>query len=94
MSSDESQFVSLCLGAEVFAVPVTLVREILDHRDCFRLPEGPHYLLGLIDLRRRQNLIRCLAKRSSGFIVVPDLERLFNTGCEMDGSSTKNFTQH
>jgi len=53
MASDESQYVTLCLGAEVFAVPVALVREILDYRDCFRLPEGPSYLLGLIDVRGR-----------------------------------------
>jgi purine-binding chemotaxis protein CheW len=53
MASDESQFVTLCLGAEVFAAPVAMVREILDYRDCFRLPEGPDYLLGLIDVRGR-----------------------------------------
>jgi purine-binding chemotaxis protein CheW len=50
-ASDESQWVTLCLGAEVFAVPVAMVREILDYRDSFRLPEGPDYLLGLIDVR-------------------------------------------
>ena len=53
MASDESQFVTLCLGAEVFAAPVAMVREILDYRDSFRLPEGPDYLLGLIDVRGR-----------------------------------------
>ena len=53
MASDESQYVTLCLGAEVFAVPVALVREILDYRESFRLPEGPDYLLGLIDVRGR-----------------------------------------
>ena len=52
-TSDEGQFVTLCLGAEVFAVPVVLVREILDYRECFRIPEGPDYLLGLIDVRGR-----------------------------------------
>jgi purine-binding chemotaxis protein CheW len=52
-TSDEVQFVTLCLGAEVFAVPVTLVREILDYRETFRIPEGPAYLLGLIDVRGR-----------------------------------------
>ena len=52
-TSDEGQFVTLCLGAEVFAVPVALVREILDYRECFRIPEGPDYLLGLIDVRGR-----------------------------------------
>lgn len=50
-TSDEIQFVTLCLGAEVFAVPVAMVREILDYRESFRIPEGPDYLLGLIDVR-------------------------------------------
>ena len=53
MAADESQYVTLCLGAEVFAVPVALVREILDYRDSFRIPEGPDYLIGLIDVRGR-----------------------------------------
>jgi purine-binding chemotaxis protein CheW len=52
-NSDEVQFVALCLGAEVFAVPVTLVREILDYRDSFCIPDAPDYLLGLIDVRGR-----------------------------------------
>jgi purine-binding chemotaxis protein CheW len=52
-TSDEEQYVTLCLGAEVFAVPVAQVREILDYRDSFRIPEGPDYLLGLIDVRGR-----------------------------------------
>lgn len=51
--SDEAQFVALCLGAEVFAVPVAQVREILDYRDSFRIPDSPDYLLGLIDVRGR-----------------------------------------
>ncbi|MGB8602323.1 MAG: chemotaxis protein CheW [Rhizomicrobium sp.] len=50
---DEIQYVTLCLGAEVFAVPVALVREILDYREAFRVPEGPAYLNGLIDVRGR-----------------------------------------
>jgi purine-binding chemotaxis protein CheW len=47
----EIQVVTFGLGAEVFAVPVTLVREILDYRETFRIPNGPDYLLGLTDLR-------------------------------------------
>ena len=53
MATDESQYVTLCLGAEVFAVPVALVREILDYRKSFRIPDAPGYLLGLIDVRGR-----------------------------------------
>lgn len=46
-------FVTLALGKEVFAVPVAYVREILDYRAPFKIPEGPDYLLGLIDVRGR-----------------------------------------
>jgi purine-binding chemotaxis protein CheW len=46
-------FVTLALGQEVFAVPVAYVREILDYRAPFKIPEGPAYLLGLIDVRGR-----------------------------------------
>ena len=45
------QAVTFGLGDEVFAVPVTLVREILDYSAPFRIPNGPDYLLGLTDLR-------------------------------------------
>ncbi|GAA0739408.1 chemotaxis protein CheW [Sphingomonas sp. ABOLD] len=50
-SGGELQIVTFGLGAEVFAVPVSLVREILDYRETFRLPNGPDYLLGLTDMR-------------------------------------------
>ena len=50
-STDEAQYVTLCLETEVFAVPVAFVREILDYRDASRIPNGPDYLLGLIDVR-------------------------------------------
>jgi len=49
----EGQYVTLGLGAEVFAVPVAMVREILDYRPAFGIPDGPAYLLGLIDVRGR-----------------------------------------
>ncbi|MFC0684167.1 chemotaxis protein CheW [Novosphingobium clariflavum] len=49
--TQEIQAVTFGLGAEVFAVPVTLVREILDYRETFRIPGGPDYLLGLTDMR-------------------------------------------
>lgn len=45
------QFVTLGLDHEVFAVPVELVREILDMRQPFRIPEAPAHLAGLIDVR-------------------------------------------
>jgi purine-binding chemotaxis protein CheW len=49
----DHQFVTLGIEQEVFGVPVESVLEILDMRPIFRVPEAPHYLLGLIDLRGR-----------------------------------------
>ncbi|MDE2406064.1 MAG: chemotaxis protein CheW [Sphingomonadales bacterium] len=45
------QAVVFCLGAEKFALPVAMVREILDCREASRLPGAPGWLLGLTDVR-------------------------------------------
>lgn len=50
-SSTQTQYVTFSLGEEVFAVPVDVVREILDHEEAFKIPNGPDYLLGLRDVR-------------------------------------------
>ncbi len=50
-SEVETQFVTFALGKEVFAAPVSQVREILDNCPAFKIPNGPAYLLGLIDVR-------------------------------------------
>lgn len=50
-TSGELQFVTFSLGDELFAVPVEVVREILDHEEAFKIPHGPDYLLGLRDVR-------------------------------------------
>jgi purine-binding chemotaxis protein CheW len=71
MTTDK-QFVTLCLGAEVFAVPVALVREILDYRESFRIPEGPEYLIGLIDVRGRGTPVIDLRRRLGLSKTVPD----------------------
>lgn len=47
----EIQVVEFALGDEVFAVPVTLVREILDYSQPFHVPNGPGYFVGLTDVR-------------------------------------------
>jgi purine-binding chemotaxis protein CheW len=49
----DGQYVTVGLGAEVFAVPVAYVREILDFAPPFGIPEGPGYMLGLTDVRGR-----------------------------------------
>lgn len=50
-STGDIQVVTFGLGAEIFAVSVALVREILDYRETFHIPNGPDYLLGLTDMR-------------------------------------------
>ncbi|OIQ95375.1 chemotaxis protein CheW [mine drainage metagenome] len=47
------QFVTLGVGADLFAVDVRSVREILDMRPLAHIPNAPSYLLGLIDVRGR-----------------------------------------
>ena len=45
------QVVVFGLGEEEFALPVTAVREILDHRPAYRVPGAPAWFLGLTDVR-------------------------------------------
>jgi purine-binding chemotaxis protein CheW len=45
------QVVEFGLGSEVFAVPVKLVREILDYAPPAHVPNGPSHFVGLTDVR-------------------------------------------
>jgi purine-binding chemotaxis protein CheW len=49
----EEQYVTFGLADEVFAAPVAMVREILDYREPFKIPQGPAHLIGLTDVRGR-----------------------------------------
>lgn len=48
-----TQYVTLGVGEEIFAVEVTRVHEILDCVPVVRLPNAPAHVLGMIDVRRR-----------------------------------------
>jgi purine-binding chemotaxis protein CheW len=48
-----TNLVTLGLGAEIFAVPVACVIEILAMRDLCRVPDGPDFLAGLADVREQ-----------------------------------------
>lgn len=50
-NSIETQFVTFGLDDELFAAPVAQVREILDFRQPSKIPNGPPYLMGMIDVR-------------------------------------------
>jgi purine-binding chemotaxis protein CheW len=88
----ETQFVTFALGAEIFATPVAVVREILDQAPAFRIPNGPDYFLGLrnvrgqgvpvIDLRMRLGLSRTEATAQTRVLVVdvPVSERTLTLG--------------
>lgn len=45
------QYVTFCLGEELFGVEVTRAREILDLVPVTKVPQTPDYLLGVINLR-------------------------------------------
>jgi purine-binding chemotaxis protein CheW len=72
-ASREIQFVTLGLGKEVFAVPVEHVREILDYREPFAIPEGPAWFLGLTDVRGQATPTLDLRGRLGLPSVPPDL---------------------
>jgi purine-binding chemotaxis protein CheW len=48
-----TNLVTLGLGAEIFAVPVECVIEILAMRDLFHVPDSPAFLAGLADVREQ-----------------------------------------
>lgn len=92
----ETQCVTFALGSEVFAVPVAVVREILDHDEVFRIPNGPAYLLGLrnvrgqgvpvIDLRLKLGLARSETTPHTRVLVVdvPVNDRMLTLGLVAD----------
>ena len=94
--SSEAQFVTFSLGEEVFAVPVEVVREILDHEEAFKIPNGPDYLMGLrdvrgsgvpvIDLRLRLGLSKTVPTEHTRVLVldVPMNDRTLSLGLVAD----------
>lgn len=92
----EAQFVTFSLGEEVFAVPVEVVREILDHEEAFKIPNGPDYLLGLrdvrgngvpvIDLRLRLGLSKTVPTPHTRVLVldIPMPDRMLSLGLVAD----------
>ncbi|WP_428969047.1 chemotaxis protein CheW [Sphingomonas sp. Xoc002] len=49
--SGHIEAVVFAIDGGLFALPVTVVREILDRRPAFRVPSAPDWMVGLIDLR-------------------------------------------
>jgi purine-binding chemotaxis protein CheW len=94
--ASEQQFVTLSLGDEVFAIPVAYVREIIEFRAPFAIPEGPAFMLGLtdvrgqgvptLDLRRKLGLAPVAPGPSTRILVldVPLDDRLLSLGLVAD----------
>jgi purine-binding chemotaxis protein CheW len=49
--SDAAQFLTFGLGDDVFAIDVTMAKEVLDFAEVTRVPQTPDYMLGVINLR-------------------------------------------
>ena len=60
------------LGAEFFALPVSMVREVLDYRDAFHMPGAPVWMKGLTDVRGQSVPIIDLRLRLGMPPVAPD----------------------
>ncbi|MBB4613390.1 chemotaxis protein CheW [Novosphingobium taihuense] len=94
--ASELQVVEFGLGNEVFAVPVTLVREILDYAAPSHLPNGPPHFVGLtdlrgqgvptVDLRRRLGLPAAEPTLATRILIldVPLSDRLLTLGVVID----------
>lgn len=52
-SAQGTQYVTLGIDREMFAVAVEAVHEILDMRHVSRVPNAPSFMLGMIDVRGR-----------------------------------------
>jgi len=53
MADNNSQYVTLGVGDDVFAIEVGHVHEILELGPVSRLPSAPKHIMGMIDVRRR-----------------------------------------
>lgn len=51
MAQETAQYVTFGIEQDVFGIPITLVREVLDMRRINRLPQAPVHVLGMIDVR-------------------------------------------
>lgn len=49
--ADDAQYVTFGVGAEIFAAPVTQVREVLDLCPITRIPHAPPFMRGMISVR-------------------------------------------
>jgi purine-binding chemotaxis protein CheW len=49
--NETTQYLTFTLGEDVFAIDVTIAREVLDLCDVTRVPQVPDYMLGVINLR-------------------------------------------
>ncbi len=89
MSGDLTVIV-FAMGEDRYALPVAMVREILEHRTGFRLPGAPDWLIGLTDVRGRSlpmaDLRRCL-----GLAAVPPTALTRLLVVELPGTAATPF---
>ena len=90
-------YLTFTLRTETFAVPVTQVREILDHAPLTRLPQMPAFVAGVLNLRGRVVPVvdlrirfgmTCQAETRDSCIVVMEIDldgALMEFGALVDG---------
>jgi purine-binding chemotaxis protein CheW len=50
-SSDMVLYLTFLLGKELFGIPVSEIREVIEYKQVFKIPRVPGYLKGVINLR-------------------------------------------
>lgn len=51
MTTETTQYLSFKLNEETFAIDIAKVREVLDFTTVTKVPQTPHYMVGVINLR-------------------------------------------
>jgi purine-binding chemotaxis protein CheW len=51
MKNDSNAYLTFALGDEKFAIPVDNVQEVVELGQVTKVPNAPHYMLGIINLR-------------------------------------------
>jgi purine-binding chemotaxis protein CheW len=53
MKNDSNAYLTFGLGEEKFAIPVDHVQEVVELGQVTKVPNAPHYMIGIINLRGR-----------------------------------------
>ncbi|MBU0650773.1 chemotaxis protein CheW [bacterium] len=63
MDQNELQLVSFCLGNEIFAIDIMMIKEIIRIKEIVPVPQAPDVIEGVINLRGKVIPVFCMRKK-------------------------------